>query len=78
MLDEKALNAITKLEELAKAELARHNQSFHDENYRLLAHVPNWASFVKANHANPHAKSGVEGCLNNLRSVTKRFNFKLD
>lgn len=79
-LDQKAMSALEKLEQCASEELARLKTepgNYHDENYRLLCFVPGWIRFVRENHENNFAQSGVEGCLENLRRVVKIFSFKL-
>lgn len=83
MLDEKALKAIDKVELLAREKLKEFMANrdaygiAHDKDYQMLAAVPNWAKHVKENHANPYSKSTVEGCLQNLRQVVRRFKFNL-
>lgn len=80
MLDEKQLRALEKLDRLANYELKKIRQTegiFHEPNFQQLSHVAGWVAHVKKYHANPYAKSEVEGCIQNLREVAKKFKFDL-
>lgn len=79
-LDRKALKALEKLERLAaekKAELTISQGIYHDKDFQKLSNVQNWVRFVRENHENGYARSGVLGCLDNLRHVARTFKFKL-
>lgn len=83
MLTDTQIKALEKMEQIAAQKLEQFHKDKGRENvgwmddFQKLSCVAGHVRYLKENHTNPFAKSSIEGSLETLRDIAKRFKFDL-